>query len=425
MAGKTNQLKFKQTIQAPLNEVFSAFSHAAGFSEWLCRAAQADVRKGGRYYLWWENSYYASGEFVDLIPGDRIVFSWHGRGEPGETKVKVVFKPLGKQTSVSLTHFEIGPGDNWKQTHRAIKRGWTLGLENLKSVLETGEDLRYFHRPMLGFTSLQALNVDEASAMGFPPKAGLLILGTMDGMCADKAGLQTGDYIVKLSGQKVATVHELNLILNQFRAGNKVKIIYYRNGEKLQSRCELSPRPLPNIPGSLEELSKAVREVYDGLEAQLDDVLRGVRSDQMNARSSPANWSIRETLGHLIATEREIQSWVTRLFESQEADFTLHSNQPARIRAVIAAFPDLPSLRAELKRSQAETVAIVAELPPELLKRRRSYLRLALELLQNPPLHYQEHLHLMKVALEKGASADTESPEPIKEARISDVPKLN
>lgn len=405
MAGKPNQLKFKQIIQAPLNEIYSAFSHAAGFSEWLCRVAQADVHKGGRYYLWWENGYYASGEFIDLIPGDRIIFSWHGRGEPGETKVKVAFKSLGEQTSVNLTHYDIGSGGNWKQARRAIKRGWVFGMENLKSVLETGEDLRFFHRPMLGFTSLQALNEDETFARGLPPKAGLLILGTMDGMCADKAGLQAGDYIVKLSGQKVATVHELNLILNQYRAGNKVKITYYRNGEKLQSSCELSPRPMPKIPDNSEELSDALQELYDELDAQLDEILHDVRFDQLDARSSPANWSVRETLGHLIATEREIQSWVARLFEDQEADYTLRSNQLTRIRAAIAAFPDLPSLRAELKRSQAETVAIVAELPLGLLKRRRSYWRLALELLQNPPLHYQEHLNLMKVALEMGESA--------------------
>jgi hypothetical protein len=50
---------------------------------------------------------------------------------------------------------------------------------------------------------------------------------------------------------------------------------------------------------------------------------------------------------------------------------------------------------------------MVAELPAELIQRRRSYWRLALELLQTPPLRYQEHLLLMKNALEKFQTPNT------------------
>ena len=80
-------------------------------------------------------------------------------------------------------------------------------------------------------------------------------------------------------------------------------------------------------------------------------------------------------LAHLIATEREIHAWIARRVEGQEADFGLRANQPVRIRAIISTFPLLASLAAELKRNQAETVAMAYDLPEEFVRRRRSYWR--------------------------------------------------
>jgi len=398
---KNSNFKLKQQIAAPIPEVYSAFTNASGLSEWLCSVAQIDAVKGGRVYLWWENGYYSSGEYVDLIPGDRVVFSWHGKGEPGTSRVKVTFKPHEDGSLVTVNHQELGTDKSWKQARKAIKRGWLLGLENLKSVLETGEDLRFSKRPMLGFTSMQELSKDEAKQAGLPGRAGLLVLGVMDGMCAEQAGMQAGDLLVRIAGQKVARMVELNTILNQHRAGNVVKLIFYRNGKKMTGKGALSLRPMPAIPEDAEALAQLMSKLYDQLNADLDSVLAELSEDQIDLRITPSSWSIRETLGHLIASEREMHGWISRLIEGQEADYTLRSNQPVRVRATISAFPNLASLVAELKRNQAETVAMVADLPVEFTRRRRNYWRLAIELLQTPPLHYQEHLVLIRTVVEK------------------------
>ncbi len=89
MGNKENSIKFKRTIQAPASDVYAAFTHATALTEWLCDVAEADASEGGRLYLWWNTGYYASGEYTRLAPGEHVAFSWHGRNEPGITRVKI------------------------------------------------------------------------------------------------------------------------------------------------------------------------------------------------------------------------------------------------------------------------------------------------------------------------------------------------
>ncbi len=48
-----------------------------------------------------------------------------------------------------------------------------------------------------------------------------------------------GDVIVSLAGEPVASADDLNLILEDKRPGEEVGIIYYREGEKIESRVHL------------------------------------------------------------------------------------------------------------------------------------------------------------------------------------------
>ncbi len=404
MPDDAHVMKFKLQIEASTQEVYNALTNAAVLGEWLCTSAQTDVRKGGRYYLSWETGYYASGEFIQVIPADRVVFTWHGKGEPEASRVKAALKSEADKTRLTLTHTVNCSDPVWDQIRGRLKRGWKLGLENLKSVLESGEDLRYSRRPMLGFTSVQTMGAEEAAVEGYPKAPGLLVLGIIPGTDAEKRGLEAGDYLVKISGQKVPTLVELNNILGQHRAGNKVKLNLYRNGEKKIVKCELSQRPMPEIPPDPQALARAVESLYQSLDADLEHTLKDVDEAWINMGSTQNTWSIRETLGHLIANEREIHAWITRLVEGRDADFTLRANQPIRVHATIAAFPNITGLITELKNAQAETITMITVLPPEFLRRRRSYWRLALELLQTPPLHFQEHLVLMSRLIEKGRS---------------------
>lgn len=50
---------------------------------------------------------------------------------------------------VSLAH-EVPDEPSWEKMAETFRENWESSLENLKSVLETGIDLRIANRPMLG-----------------------------------------------------------------------------------------------------------------------------------------------------------------------------------------------------------------------------------------------------------------------------------
>jgi uncharacterized protein YndB with AHSA1/START domain len=401
VSGKKDQLTFKLQIEVPLDEVYSIFTNGTAFCEWLCDVAQVDARRGGHLYLWWESGYFVNGEYVELIPDEKIGFSWHGAGEPGATQVKVTFKGLPDGTELVLSHRGIGSGNAWQNKRKEFKQSWKRALDNLKSVLETGQDLRFLNKPRLGFCEIQELSADQAAQTGFPKRAGLLVQGVEEGLCVANAGLQTGDLLVKFGGQKVATLGDLGAALSQRQAGDKVKFLFYRGADRLSAKAELSRREVLEVPLKAEDLAEAIGKLYDHFAVDLEAVLKEASEEQAEFSSDPAEWSIKEVLAHLIATEREIHAWIARRVEGQEADFGLRANQPVRIRAIISTFPLLAGLVAELKRNQAETVTMAYDLPEEFVRRRRSFWRVGYVLLHVASSHLPNHLAQVRAILEK------------------------
>jgi len=132
----------RSTINAPPAEAYRAFTSATSLREWFCDVASVDARTGGPVYVAWRDGYYAAGEYTKLTPSRTVAFTWLGRGEPAATGVRVRFTPKKNGTSVLVTHTGATSGKKWAATVAAFERGWTVGLENLKSILETGQDLR-------------------------------------------------------------------------------------------------------------------------------------------------------------------------------------------------------------------------------------------------------------------------------------------
>jgi uncharacterized protein YndB with AHSA1/START domain len=399
MKEKNRDLKLKQWIDAPLAQVYEAFTSATALTEWLCDVAQADAHPGGRLYLWWNNGYYASGEFVELEQNESILFTWHGRQEPGATHVQVTLKSEQSGTQLTLAHLEIGPGKVWSEPRRQFSRGWRQGLENLKSVLETGCDLRLVRRPALGVTALEEVTPAMAKQLGMPLKAGVRLLGLIQGAGAQAAGLQQEDILVKAAGRKVATPDDLRGVLDTLRAGDTVKVTYFRHGERQKAKIVLSQRPVAEIPASIDDLAALVRQNQLAMAKDLDEICNEIGERQADFRPTPQAWNAREILAHLIAAERETHAWIVGLIEGQSYEIGSRARLPARLAAMIAASPTLEALRSELKRNQAETVTLVESLPPEFVARKGSYWRMG-QLLLQMPAHFQSHMAQIRANLE-------------------------
>ena len=189
MSPNNRIFKFETLVQASSALVYEAFTNATSLQEWLCDFATVDPKPGGRIYLYWNSGFYTSGEYTELIPNEKVVFTWNGRNEPAATEIEVKLKRKKGGTLVQLAHKRVGVGAKWENVRREAMEGWQSSLENLASVLATGEDLRFLNRPMLGI-GISDFNEDIAKHLNVPVTKGLRIDSVVDGMGAQAAGRQ-------------------------------------------------------------------------------------------------------------------------------------------------------------------------------------------------------------------------------------------
>jgi uncharacterized protein YndB with AHSA1/START domain len=93
---------------------------------------------GGRFRMTMGNGMRAKGRFLELVPDERVVFTWGWLGNeqlpPGSSTVEIELVPDGEGTLVRLTHRGL-PAEEM-QIHEA---GWRHYLPRLALVAEGGD----------------------------------------------------------------------------------------------------------------------------------------------------------------------------------------------------------------------------------------------------------------------------------------------
>ncbi len=106
-----------------------------GASDAASRTAEADVRVGGRFHVGFRGNdggqHDVSGTYREIVPGEKLVFSWAWRTTPErESQVTVHLKADGGGTILTLTHEQFFD-EKARDDHRI---GWGLALDNLESI---------------------------------------------------------------------------------------------------------------------------------------------------------------------------------------------------------------------------------------------------------------------------------------------------
>jgi uncharacterized protein YndB with AHSA1/START domain len=395
---EVDEVIFERRIAAPLEEVYAAWVHAALLREWLCDGATVGTQPGQRYVLWWNDGYTSAGAILGHTPYERLAFSWMGSGDPAPTQVDVLLHAADEEnTQVSVRHSDLGKGKEWESFRKEIAKGWERGLENLQSILETGEDLRLTRRPILGI-AVGAYSPEIAGRLGIPGVQGVRVEGVSEQGGARQAGLRADDVIVELAGAPVTGWASLSSAMEQHEAGETVAVVFMRDGNRRTAQVQLAARSLPDVRDRslvLRTLAEGYRRAYDQIAALLD----GVSDERALRRPAPTEWSALETIAHLILVEREAQSFVGDLLNRDERWSDENpTNILARVAAVAAAYPTAPAMLRALNDTYTETQALIAALPESFLRRRGSWTRAARSVLGLME-HADDHLAQIRSAL--------------------------
>lgn len=390
-------LVFKETIAAEPAHVYRAFSRSQGVQEWMADSADADGREGGRFYAWWNGGFYAVGVFKEAVKDKKVVFSWHARFEPAPTEVMVELAPSEAGTALTLTHSGLGEGDEWVPVAENFEREWTGSLGNLKSVLETGVDQRLYSRPMLGFYIGGLVDAAAKERLGLPIDFGMHVSGVLEGMGAQRSGLQANDVIATVEGVEVRDFQSLGPVLSAHKGGDIVKAVVYRGPEKIELDIELSRRPIPEFPPPPEELAKAARKTYDEMLVLLKDALKGVSETEAAHHPAPGEWNVKETLAHLLINERwNYEAWDRHPDGDKFPPFP----GSARLAQAIAESYKVKKLYKEIKRTMAVNVRMIELLPEDYAANKAAYFITANSLEDGIRTHFNEHVNQIKTAVE-------------------------
>ncbi len=391
--------KLIKFIGASPAQIFDYFTNSTNLKDWLCDVATADPHPEGRLYMCWNGNYYTSGEYLSLVKDKTLSFTWFGRGEPHATQVDIRLEKKRRGTLVKLFHRKLSRGDKWNAIGDEFQKEWLKALDNLASVLETGADLRITTRPMLGIY-LDDFNAEIAAKQGIPVSEGVRLSGVVDGMGAQVAGLQAEDVIVGMDDQEITGYPSLSVFISGKQAGDYVRVKFYRSSELKTLPMKLSGRPIPAIPASGSELSKQLEPELVKLQDELEETLSNVSPETCAIKPAAGEWSVNQILAHLIHGERGWHNHVEEIINSYEAAYDDYSgNLDSRVEATVQAYPSTPSLVAELKSLQAETLSFYTLLPHEFMARKGKFWKLVYEAAQNPS-HLRSHLEQIRTTLQ-------------------------
>ena len=325
-------------------------------------------------------------------------FRWFSSIDSAPTEVTVTFSEKADAILISLAH-EVPDDPSWEKSAEAFRENWAESLENLKSVLETGIDLRIANRPMLGIIPGD-FTKEQAQALGVPVHEGMRLDDVVDGMGAQKAGLQKDDVLVEMAGHPITNdFNSLPTAIVGKKGGDGVDVVFYRGPEKKKVKMELGKRPMPSVPFDPVELARQAREIYEPALAKLENCFDAYTDEQAMKRPAPNEWSALEVVAHLIHGERFNSIFLTSLIDGYEITTDgFGINVTAQVEATVKANPSIKMMLNTLRRTVDEILAFTELIPEEFTQNAGSYYRFGSTLLQ-PNFHLTAHLQQIKDAL--------------------------
>jgi serine protease Do len=113
--------------------------------------------------------------------------------------------------------------------------GFAIPIDDVKEIVQQLREQGYVSSAYLGVYVKDSYD-----------GIGVYVDSTEPGMCADRAGVRSGDYIIAVGEYDVHSIAELTKALRNFEPGDTTTITVFRGRQVLQLRVVLDAKPAPN-----------------------------------------------------------------------------------------------------------------------------------------------------------------------------------
>jgi uncharacterized protein YndB with AHSA1/START domain len=126
-------------VDASPETIFELLTTPQAHLRWMGTEAELDARPGGTYRVLVAGQFPGAGEFVEVVPNERVVFTfgWDTPDNPvgpGSSTVEISLHPEDSKTRVRLVHRGLPEGEVAQHVH-----GWTHYLARLAAVAPGGD----------------------------------------------------------------------------------------------------------------------------------------------------------------------------------------------------------------------------------------------------------------------------------------------
>ena len=128
-----------RVIDAPVDLVWSLISTADGLNRWMSVLATVELEVGGTISWTHDNGWVVAGEFLEIVPMRRLVFTygWAEGGFPvpvGSSVVTIELAAAGGTTELSVRHDGLTSPMAAQHTE-----GWEIFIGRLVAAAEDGK----------------------------------------------------------------------------------------------------------------------------------------------------------------------------------------------------------------------------------------------------------------------------------------------
>ncbi len=178
----------------------------------------------------------AAGPYTDFLQTDASI----NPGNSGGPLLNMEGKVIGINTAIVAQGQGIG---------------FAIPSDMAQNVISQLKEYKEVRRGWLG-VSIQNVDKNTAKALGLPEEKGAIVVSVEKGDPADKAGLKSGDVILRVNGQTINEPRELSQIIGGLKPGAKVNMQIWRQGETKEVQATLAQREgsvATAIPSKLQE----------------------------------------------------------------------------------------------------------------------------------------------------------------------------